>query len=185
MSDLNQSRPNEELFDLEREPLDKPLPFDIDWGGDGSDPERPVRAHVLAAIQPASGPYEAPLDALLTLGDIAPEVLEQRAAELGIGQEHVPELVRMMRDRALATAEGDDPATWAPMHALDLLKKLDISNVVADLMPLFDVDFDRLNDELIGIVATGGVSALPPAAAYLRDQTRWVWGRIRVASVVE
>jgi hypothetical protein len=66
MSDLNQSQQIDEPFDLEREPLDKPLqPFEIDWGGDGFDLERPVRAHVLAALQPSTGSYEPPLDALL------------------------------------------------------------------------------------------------------------------------
>jgi hypothetical protein len=183
MSD--QSRQIDEPFELEREPLDKPQPFDIDWGGDGSDLERPVRTHVLAALQPSTGPYEPPLDALLSLGDIAPEVLEQRAAECGIGKEHVPELVRMTRDRMLATADSDDPESWAPMHALHLLKSLDISNVVADLLPLFDLDFDLLTDELIDIVATAGVSALPPTAAYVRDRTRWAWGRSRAADVVQ
>jgi hypothetical protein len=184
MSD--QSQQIDEPFDLEREPLDKPQqPFEIDWGGDGSDLERPVRAYVLAALQPSTGPYEPPLDALLTLGDISPEVLERSAAELGIGQEHVPELVRMVRDRTLATAEGDDLSSWAPIHALHLLKILDISTVVAELIPLFDLDFDRLTDELIDIVATAGAAALPPTAAYVRDRTRWVWGRSRVADVVQ
>jgi hypothetical protein len=186
MSDLNQSQQIDEPFDLEREPLDKPQqPFEIDWGGDGSDLERPVRAHVLAALQPSTGSYEPPLDTLLSLGDIAPEVLEQRAAERGIGQEHVPELVRMVRNRALATAEGDNPASWAPMHALHLLQSLDISTVVAELIPLFDLDFDRLTDELIDIVATAGVSALPPTAAYVRDRTRWAWGRSRASDILQ
>jgi hypothetical protein len=181
----DQRQPIDEPFDLEHEPLDNPQPFDIDWGGDGSDLDRPVRTHVLAALQPSTGSYEPPLDALLSLGDIAPEALEQYAAEHGIGQEHVPDLVRMIRDRTLATAEGDDPETWAPMHALQLLKSLDISNVVADLLPLFDLDFDRLTDELIDIVAIAGVAALPPTAAYLRDRTRWAWGRSRTADVIQ
>lgn|GEM_PF-1728517 len=185
MSDQNQSSPIDEPFDLEHEPLDKPRLFNIDWGGDGSDLNRPVRAHVLAALRPAAGPFAPPLDALLTLGDVDDEILEQRAAELGIGKAHVPELLRIVRDRALVTMEGDDPAAWAPMHALHLLKNLDISQVVAELIPLFDLDFDRTTDELIDIVVTVGVPALPPTAAYLHDRTRWAWGRVRAADVLQ
>lgn len=160
MSD--QHSPPDEPFDLERAPLDRPQGFDIDWGGDGADLDRPVRAHVLTALQPSGGPYAPPLDALLQLGDSAPEVLEQYALEQHIGQEHVPELLRMARERELSTAYSNEPHVWAPMHALDLLKRLDLSHVVAELLPLFDVDFDRMNDELIDTVAGAGPSALLP-----------------------
>lgn len=185
MTEQAQMSRDPEPFDLEREPLDRPAPLDLDWGGDGLDLMRPVRAHVLAALPPATGPYAPPLDALLSFGDIEAAELVRRGDELGIGQAHVPELLRMLRDRTLATAYGDDPVTWAPMHALHLLARLDLSGVVPELLPLFDVDFDRLNDELIGIIGRSGATALAPLGDYLRDRTRWVWGRSRVASALE
>lgn len=184
MSNFNQVPPTDEPFDLEHAPLERPRGFDTDWGGDGTDLDRPVRAHVLAALRPAAGPYEPPLDMLLTLGEVDTATLKQRASEAGIGQQHVPELVRMLRDRSLAT-DDDDRTAWAPSHALELLKSLDISNVLPDLIPIFDLDFDRFTDEMIDIVASAGVAALPPAIAYLRDRTRWAWGRSRVADILQ
>lgn len=106
-------------------------------------------------------------------------------ADHGIGQEHVPELVRMLRDRSLATAGDDESEGWAPMHALGLLKSLDVSRVITELLPLFDLDFDRVGDELMGIIANAGAAALPPTVGYMRDRTRWVWGRSRAADTLE
>jgi hypothetical protein len=187
MSDPDQPFGADEPFDLEREHLDaRPAPFDIDWGGDGRDLTRPVRAHVLAALRPSTGPYQPPLDALLTLGEIDDEEeLERRRVELGIGQEHVPELVRMLRDRALNTADSDTPEVWAPIHALHLLATLDRSAAVSDLIPLFDLDFDRVGDELIGMLGATGTPAFAPLRDYISDQTRWVWGRARATDALK
>jgi hypothetical protein len=182
MSDPEQIRDDDEPFDLKREPLDQPpAPFEIDWGGDGSDLMRPVRAHVLAALRPAAGPYQPPLDALLALGESDDEELERRREELGIGQEHVPELLRMLRDRSLATADGDTPDAWAPIHALHVLAGLDLSAHTAELVPLLDLDFDRVSDELIDMLGEVGEPALAPLEAYVADRSRWVWGRSRAA----
>ena len=58
MSDLEQNREPEAPFDLEHAPLDNDDDLSaVDWGGDGSDLTRPVRAHILEALRPAAGPY--------------------------------------------------------------------------------------------------------------------------------
>lgn len=57
MSDtLSPTPTDDEPFDLEREPLEKPHPMARDWGGDGSDLSRPVRVHMLAALRPNTAP---------------------------------------------------------------------------------------------------------------------------------
>ncbi len=170
----------DEPFDLEQEPLEKGDLFDIDWGGDGADPDRPVRAHVLAALRPSSGPYQPPLDALLALGDVDAATL----AELGIGQEHVSELVRMLRDRDLNTSMGDDPKGWGPSHALDILADLDLSAHIDDIIPVLDLDFDRFADAIVVMASKVGAPAVAPLRAYLEDQSRWVWGRSRAAGAL-
>lgn len=185
MSDFEEIVEDDEPFDLEREPLDRPPPFETDWGGDGSDPMRAVRAHVLAALRPAAGPYQPPLDALLALGDVDAEELERQRNELDIGQAHVPELVRMLRDRALNTANSDTPEVHAPSHALAMLAQLDLSAVVAEFIPLFDLDFDQVGENLPGVLGQVGAPALAPLSAYLGDQTRWVWGRSRSADALK
>lgn len=178
-------RDDDEPFDLDHEPLDRPPPFEIDWGGDGSDLMRPVRAHILEALRPAAGPYPPPLDVLLTLGPIDAEELERLRDEHSIGQMHVPALVRMLRDRALNTADNDTPEVYAPEHALALLSGLDLSAVVPELLPLFDLDFDRVGEELTDILGEVGAPVLAPLRAYLSDRGRWVWGRSRAADTLK
>src|SRR5215217_9752395 len=95
---------DDEPFDLEREPLDRPPPFERDWGGDGTDLSRPVRAHVLAALRPNTVPYPPLVDALRHLGDPRNAGVAERRRALGLGQEHLPDLLRMARDRDLYTA---------------------------------------------------------------------------------
>src|SRR4051812_33468507 len=119
MSDaVSRIRAGDQPFDLEREPLEQEHPLANDWGGDGTNPLRPVRAHVLAALRPTTLPYAPPVDALLALGDPhTPDVVERRRA-LGLGQEYLPDLLRMARDRGLYTADSDTDEVWAPLHAV-------------------------------------------------------------------
>src|SRR4051812_17251245 len=91
-------------FDLEREPLDRPPGFARDWGGDGTDLSRPVRAHVLAALCLNTAPYPPPVDALIRLGEPNKPRVTERRQSLQLRQEHLPELLRMARDRELYTA---------------------------------------------------------------------------------
>ena len=56
--------------------------LEFDWGGDGSDRHKTVRAHVEAALVPTDGAYPPPLDQLLTLGN----PLEQDDTESRIEQ---------------------------------------------------------------------------------------------------
>jgi hypothetical protein len=185
MSDTPLSRDagSEEPFDLERAPLDDSDLSGADWGGDGSDRLRPVRAHVLAALTPSSGPYAPPLDALLTTDEGSD--VELLREELGIGQEHVPELIRMTRDRALNTAPGDSPQVWAPIYALEMLSELDPGAGVVDLVPLFDVDSEYFGEDLPQVIGRAGAAALAPVSTYLEDRTRWVWGHSRAADALK
>jgi hypothetical protein len=93
---------DDEPFDLEREPLDQPPPTEHDWGGDGTDLSRPVRAHVLAALRPNSIPYPPLVDTLRELGDPRNAGVTERRAALDLTQEHLPDLLRMARDRGLS-----------------------------------------------------------------------------------
>ncbi|HMQ31778.1 MAG TPA: hypothetical protein PKD53_13710 [Chloroflexaceae bacterium] len=185
MSDQEQNPQDDAPFDLEREPLDQPPAFEHDWGGDGSDPLRPVRAHVLAALQPPSGPYPEPVAALATLGDEEAEDVEERRQALGIGQEHVADLARMARDRALYTADSDQPQVWAQNHALRALAELDPAPVVADLLPLLDLEDDFLPTLLEPVFARAGEPAIAPLTAYLADRSRWAWGHSFASSALQ
>src|SRR5215213_3921881 len=160
--------------------------LEFDWGGDGSDRHKPVRAHVEAALVPTDGAYPAPLDQLLTLGNaLEVDDANERIAPLGFSQEHAPDLVRMTRDRTLNTSPGDSDAVWAPIHALTALANLDVSAYVTELVPLFDVDSEWFGEELPDILGKAGQPALEPLRKYIQDNTRWQYGRWNAGTAVE
>lgn len=157
----------------------------VNWGGDGADLHKPVRAHVLAALISTSAPYLPPVAALLTLGNAHEQCVQAQRDTLGIGQEHLPDLVRMARDRALHSADEEDPAGWAPIHAVLLLSELDVTAVVAELIPLFDIDNEWFSSSLPDALGRVGQPALPFLGAYLTDHARWVWGRTHAITALE
>ncbi|MFN8475406.1 MAG: DUF1186 domain-containing protein [Anaerolineae bacterium] len=173
---------DEEDFDDEAiEDLDA---AEYPWGGDGTDLMKPVRAHVEAALVPTDAPYPAPVDQLLHLGDARKRDIRDRIAALGLTQAHVPELVRMARDRTLNTTWTETDQDWAPIHAMIALEALDVSGVVSDLIPLFDVDSDWFGSSLARALGRTGAAVVEPLSAYLRDRTRWIWGRAAVAEAM-
>jgi hypothetical protein len=175
----------DEPFDLETFSLEPSPYFGNDWGGDGSDLGRPVRAHVLAALVPTSEPYPPPLDQLLHLGDARDMAVAAQSAALDFESQHVPDLVRMARDRALNTANSDSLEVWAPTHALQILADMDFSQVVADLIPLLDLVGDWYDTMLPELFGGAGASALEPLGRYLNDRTRWAFGRSHAAGALE
>jgi hypothetical protein len=175
MSKTSSTSQEYEPFDLERETLDRPQGFERDWGGDGTDLSRPVRAHVLAALRPNTAPYTPPVNALIRLGEPRKPGVAQRRQALGLQQEHLPELLRMARDRDLYTANGDTDQVWAPLHAFYALKDLDVDAVIPELLPLFDLNDDWLDAEMPEFLGKIGTPALEPIRAYLADHTRWAY----------
>lgn len=183
MSDLPEDYEDEDEdedglpLDLEAEPLEPVDAFDYDWGGDGSDLMRPVRAHVLQTLRVETDPYTPPVSVLLTLGDGREVQVAEQFPTLGLTQDHVPELIRMARDRILYTSDSDSLKVWAPLHATRALRHLDASSRAADLIPLFDLQDDWLYTELPEVFGAMGVPALEALASYLADQSRWYTGR--------
>jgi hypothetical protein len=172
-------------FDLERVPLERTSSSEHDWGGDGSDLSRPVRAHVLAALRPSGGPYQPPVSRLLTQGDPRVPGVDKRIRGLGLRQQHLPELLRMARDRALYTAPGESDEVWAPLHALAALAELDLGEQVAEIVPLFDVEDDWYDTALPELMGRVGAPALAPLREYLADPTRWGFGHTSAADALE
>src|SRR5437867_4480917 len=186
MSDASPSTSEDnEPFDLEHEPLDPPQHVMPDWGGDGTDLGRPVRAHVLAALRPNSAPYAPPVDALIALGDPRKPGVTERRQALGLRQEHLPELLRMARDRGLYTANGDTDKVWAPLHALTAMEDLDISASVPELLPLFDLDDDSYPSELSELLGRVGAPALEPLRIYLAERARWGFSHWHACDALE
>ncbi|HEU5100736.1 MAG TPA: hypothetical protein VFU22_17025 [Roseiflexaceae bacterium] len=164
----------------------EPEEQEYDWGSDGSDPHKTVRAHVEAALIPTSGEYPPPLDQLLALGSpLEQDDIQARIKQLGVTQEHVPDLVRMARDRALNTMDSESAAVWAPIHAIVALAGLDVSAHAAELVPLFDVDSEWFGEDLPDILGQVGMPALEPLRQYVQDNTRWQYGRWNAGTALE
>lgn len=121
--------------------------------------------------------YALPVAGLLTIGDPNNKGVEGQIAALGLGQEHVPELVRMAVNPELNSAAGDSLEVWAPLHALRALKGLDASAHAAELMPLVELhEDDWFREELPGVFAQIGRPALESLQAYLADRSHSEWG---------
>jgi hypothetical protein len=69
-------------------------------GTAGAEPEVDSPMHTALG----GAPYNPPVASLLTIGDPHAEAVEASIAALSLGQEHVPELVRMAVDPALNNA---------------------------------------------------------------------------------
>ena len=174
----------DEADDLEPDELDD-LPYEVSEEDDG-ERELPLREHVLAALLITDEPYAPPVAELLTLGSGHDKEVVARRNALGIGQEHVGELVRMARDRKLHFDSGDDdPAVWAPAHATELLEGLDVSGVVDELVLLFDVESDWFSSSFPAALGRVGAAALGPVRAYLADKRRWDYGRTTAINTLE
>jgi hypothetical protein len=117
--------------------------------------------------------YLPPVDSLLKLGE--PEVFEpeewQDYARLGLGPEHVQELVRLALDRSMDELDTADPARWAYIHAWRALGQMRAMQAIRPLMRLFSDlrDDEWMFDELPDVYALIGPPAISPLAEYMED----------------
>lgn len=147
----------------------------------------PVRAHIEAALVPTNEPYPPEFEPLLHRGDPRQQDDDSQTfvESLGLTQKHVPDLVRMVRDRRLNLASGESDEVWAPVHALSALAELDFHEHINALIPLFDLDDEWNGEEAPILISTIGDAALEPLQLYLQDRTRWVYGRGRASSAID
>lgn len=157
---------------------DQELSDEFDWGGDGSDLSRPVAEHVRAALVPSDGNYPPPIDKLLKLGSPHDyDSFDAAVAQIELTEAHIPDLIRLARDRDLNTRAEETPETWAPIHALLALARFDVGPYVADLIPLFDVEGEWFSEELPPMLGKAGAPAVEPLRDYVKDTSRRLYGR--------
>jgi hypothetical protein len=130
--------------------------------------------------------YTSPVDKLLTLGE--PEsVLPEKwpdYLELGLGPEHIPELIRMAIDHELRNIEPEedeeeDPEFWAPIHAIRALGQLHAEAAIEPLVNLLAElkDDEWMLEELPSVYGLIGPAAIPALAAYLSDSSHEMYSR--------
>ncbi|MEJ2559137.1 MAG: DUF1186 domain-containing protein [Anaerolineae bacterium] len=94
---------------------------------------------------------------------------------------YVPDLIRMALDDDLNYREQDDPAGWAPLHAMQILGALGAVEAAEPLTQCLEWNSDWYAEALPDVYAGIGPAAVPVLQAYLEDTTHDVWGRIHAS----
>ena len=119
--------------------------------------------------------YSSPVDKLLTFGKPEPKNAQNWPdyLELGIGPEHIPDLLRMVADAELWEAEQESPENWAPVHAWRTFGQLRAVEAVEPLLHLFEErgSDDWAIDELPQVYGLIGAPAIPIIEAYVADKS--------------
>ncbi len=111
--------------------------------------------------------YQPPVERLLTYGEsdrIPPEEWPDYR-ELGIGPEHILELIQMATDEAFNMADSESAEVWAPLHAWRALGQLRAVEAVEPLLELFDrLEYDDwVHEELPLVFALMGPQPFLPS----------------------
>jgi len=129
--------------------------------------------------------YPEPITRLLDLGkpDLGRPWMDYRA--LGIGREHISDLIRMALDERLVSSDADESALWAGVHAWRALGELEAREAAKPLIELLDWIDEREDDwvlaELPIVFGRIGRSAIPVLEGYLTDRACPLFGRIAAA----
>ncbi len=135
--------------------------------------------------------YRPPVDKLLTYGDgreVGRNLKDwSEYLELGIGPEHIPDLIRMTTDAELRWANSDSLEVWAPIHAWRALGQLRAEAAIEPLLSLFEEaeDDDWVMEELPEVYGMIGPAAIPAITAYIADESHPEWPRIIAMSSLE
>lgn len=131
--------------------------------------------------KPAHERYAEPLAGLLRLGRDARPDYRSWAEQL---RGCAPDLIRMVLDGDLNGRGEDDPALWAPVHALETLIVLAPPEAAEPLLACLG-DTEGWADDLIQrLYAALGPAAAPILLAHLEDGSRDVWARGRASNAL-
>jgi hypothetical protein len=131
--------------------------------------------------------YAPPLDKLLTLGDAHDSMAHwPDYLALGLGPEHIPDLICLALDEELHVADSESLEVWAPIHAWRALGQLRAEAAVEPLTGLLhqidDDDDDWVGEELPEVYGMIGPAAIPALEAYLADSSHGLWARVAASA---
>jgi hypothetical protein len=124
--------------------------------------------------------FDGPVAELLSLGAIDSRASDwpDYVARHALNEEHVPELIRMASTEALHELDEDDPAVWAPIHAMRALGQLRATTATRVLIDVGRAHQDDDWMELPGVFELIGPAAIPALQAWLRDDDAELFGRV-------
>lgn len=127
--------------------------------------------------------YQHPLNELLTLDEVNLRDEWRDYAQLGAGEEHIPELVRMATDRKLHRADPQSTEVWAPVHAWRSLGQLRAVEGVIPLLELLEEleDDDYIHEETPVVAGRVGQPAIASLNGFLADHRHSLFPRIAAA----
>jgi hypothetical protein len=129
--------------------------------------------------------YPFPVSRLLTLGDGREMRPWPDYPALGIGLEHVPDLVHMIQDEALHRAPSERLEVWAPVHAWRTLGQLGAEAAIEPLIGLLeqiDQDYEEwIADEVPEVLGLIGPAAVPRLTECLTTPHEGMWAQTTAA----
>ena len=132
--------------------------------------------------------YQSPVDQLFTLGQPKRHGTSVDYEKLGIGREHVTELIRMATDEALNSGPSDSKLVWAPVHAWWALAQLRAEEAIGPLLSLLprinNNQDDWVGEDVPRVLAGIGPVTIEPVTTYLADTTHDDWSRVAAAKAL-
>jgi len=127
-------------------------------------------------------PYSPPVSTLLNYGSAQDIPDWNQYLTLGFSQEHIPELIRMLKDDDLQYADSTSNEVWAPLHAWRILGKLRAVEAIPALLEQFDKDCDDwVSGEFPKVFALIGAPAIAALCTYLADSQNPFYARVCAA----
>ncbi len=127
-----------------------------------------------------------PLAELFKLGEASRSHDWPDYLSIGLGPEHVPDLIRLAVDSELNQAPRDSSEVWVPVHAWRALGQLRAAEAVEPLLQLLPLIDERMGDsageELLRVFALIGAPAVAPLGRYLSDSSHPEFARIAASS---
>lgn len=133
--------------------------------------------------------YSPPVDALLTHGerDLEDDWMDYR--QLGITEEHIPELIKMATDEELLETKLGTAESWATIHACRALGQFKSADAVEPLISLIyrihEYDDDWMGNDFLQVFPLIGKPALEPLKKYLANPHNNTYGRVGAAEYIE
>ena len=132
--------------------------------------------------------YPPPVDGLLAYADCRTLPEWPNYLRLGLGPQHVDDLIRMATDMALREGDPEGREVWAPVHAWRALAQLRAEAAVEPLITLLrridEKDDDWALDELPTVFTMIGPAAVPALDDYLARSAHGPWARMAAAAAL-
>ncbi len=129
--------------------------------------------------------YTKPVSSLLTYGSARNIKDWSVYLELGLNEEHIPELIKMVGDEKLNQADGEDNEAWAPIHAwrtLGVLRAMEaIPTLIDQLYQVDEYHNDWIAEDMPKAFAMIGEPAIQALTQYAGNTSRTLFARAAAA----